>query len=323
MRTKVGSTVHPRYKGVATWQVNGIAGLSQPIEYSDPVQGQVSYDPRILLLECPEHGKVLWFAYWISTSKTRGRVKWGQGPPMLEENVLLKLLEESTRQGLFSRDFLKGLVRESQRALTGRKEHGQSDPGGAVIEFDRQRHRFRGEIRIVYSQLWALVRGAYGDSFAKEFAWNRSGTGVGYLSNMAVVYVWTIFEELMRNAFIAVHGTPLLGDDDLMHKNYGWGKMTDWLSNKNMFTDNLKRFGPLVGELDARRNCLVHRNGVVDQIYIDQACRYGSEPAFRLGRRVWTSWDYHQQLETQLFHFQNSLGAEVGKCLGWGNAGHE
>lgn len=118
MRTRVGSTVHPRYKGVAKWQVNGIASLLQPIEYSDPVQGQVSYDPRILLLESPDHGSVLWFAYWISTSKARGRMKWGQGPPMLEESNLLKLLSDAIRQGFFSKGFLKKLNSELKAAAS-------------------------------------------------------------------------------------------------------------------------------------------------------------------------------------------------------------
>ena len=61
MKTKVGSNVHPWYKGVHEWRVRGIAGLKQPIKYDDPVQGTVSYDPKIMLLESDEAGKVLWF----------------------------------------------------------------------------------------------------------------------------------------------------------------------------------------------------------------------------------------------------------------------
>ena len=118
MKAKFRKTVHPRYKGIAKWQVEQIANLPQLIEYSDPVQGKVSYDPRILLLESSECGnKVLWFNYWIGTSKTSGRVRCGDGPPMLEETVLLELLKAAARQGFFSRRFLEELAAEVKSAL--------------------------------------------------------------------------------------------------------------------------------------------------------------------------------------------------------------
>jgi len=118
MRTKVGSTVHPWYKGVHEWQVEAIAELPQPIEYDDPVQGKVSYDPKMVPLKSPKHGNVLWFTYWISTNKTQGKMKWGQGSPMLEEDVLLNLMKEAIEQGFFTNDFLKGLARELNEALS-------------------------------------------------------------------------------------------------------------------------------------------------------------------------------------------------------------
>ncbi len=118
MRTKMGSTVHPRYKGIAKWRVNEIVSLSQPIEYSDPIQGKVSYDPKILLLKAPERGNILWFAYWIATSKTRGRMKWGQGPPMLEESAFLDLLTGAIRQGFFTTPFLRKLDNALETALS-------------------------------------------------------------------------------------------------------------------------------------------------------------------------------------------------------------
>ncbi len=118
MEAEVGSTVHPWYKGIHKWKVNGIAKLSQPIQYDDPSQGKVSYDPKVLLLGSEKLNKVLWFAYWMATSKTGGKMKWGQGPPMLEQSVLLNLLKEVIKQGFFTKNFLKELASELDRALS-------------------------------------------------------------------------------------------------------------------------------------------------------------------------------------------------------------
>lgn len=101
MKTEIGSKVHPWYKGCHEWEVKGIARLEKPIKYDDPMQGEVSYDPKIMLLEGEKVDKVLWFTYWISTNKTKGKLKWGQGPPMLEENVLLDLMKDAVKNGLF------------------------------------------------------------------------------------------------------------------------------------------------------------------------------------------------------------------------------
>jgi len=117
VRTKVGSIVRPRYKGVAEWQVDKISEVLPPIEYADPVQGDVKYAPKIILLHNSQGDKVFWFAYWISTSKTKGNLEWGQRPPMVEENVLLKLLSQAIKQGFFTNDFLRDLNHELQSAL--------------------------------------------------------------------------------------------------------------------------------------------------------------------------------------------------------------
>lgn len=109
MITKVDSTVHPRYRGQASWHVDGIAELPEPLEYQDPVQGDVRYNPRILLLSSGDKHRALWFAYWISTRKTNGKLKWGQGPPMLEEGVLLQLFKDAMDKGLFTDGFLREL----------------------------------------------------------------------------------------------------------------------------------------------------------------------------------------------------------------------
>lgn len=117
MKTQVGSRVHPWYKGCHEWEIKGIAELKKPIEYDDPVQGEVSYDPKIMLLENEEVGKVLWFPYWMATSKTKGRMKWGQRPPLLEESAFRELMKDAIKKGLFSKDFLRKLDRELRLVL--------------------------------------------------------------------------------------------------------------------------------------------------------------------------------------------------------------
>ena len=70
-----------------------------------------------MLLESEKIGNVLWFTYWISTNKTKGKSRWGQGPPMLEEDVLLGLMKDAIRKGLFTGDFLEKLDSELELAL--------------------------------------------------------------------------------------------------------------------------------------------------------------------------------------------------------------
>jgi len=53
----------------------------------------------------------------MATSKTSGKMKWGQRPPMLEESILLGLMKDAIKKGLFSKDFLKKLDRELRLAL--------------------------------------------------------------------------------------------------------------------------------------------------------------------------------------------------------------
>lgn len=117
MKTQVRSKVHPWYKGTHEWEVKGIAEPKKPIEYHDHEQGEVSYDPKIMLLESEKAGNVLWFTYWISTNKTKDKLKWGQGPPMLEESVLLDLMRDGIRKGLFSKKFLQELCSEIESGL--------------------------------------------------------------------------------------------------------------------------------------------------------------------------------------------------------------
>lgn len=117
MRTTVGSTVHPWYKGVHEWKVKNVAELVKPIEYRDPTQGQVRYDPKMMWLESNKIERVLWFPYWMATSKTKDKMRWGGGSPMLEEGIFLELMKDAIGKGLFSKEFLHKLGRELRSVL--------------------------------------------------------------------------------------------------------------------------------------------------------------------------------------------------------------
>jgi hypothetical protein len=68
-------------------------------------------------LESANGCTVLWFNCWISTAKTGGKMKWGGGPPILEEYTLLELMKQAIRNNLFSKDFLRTLGKEINNKL--------------------------------------------------------------------------------------------------------------------------------------------------------------------------------------------------------------
>ena len=117
MASGVGDTVHPWYKGIHEWTVKKVATLKKPVEWEDKEQGHVKYEPKIMKLESPSLGEVLWFPYWLSTNNTQGKFKWGQRPPMLEESVLFELIQEAIRQDMFSQKFLRNLKEEILKKL--------------------------------------------------------------------------------------------------------------------------------------------------------------------------------------------------------------
>lgn len=117
MPKEVGNTVHPWYRGVHEWRIKELAKLASPIKYRDAEQGQVKYDPKIMLLESRAIGEVVWFPYWISTKKTKGKMKWGQRPPMLEEATFLELMSEAIKKDIFSNRFLRKLGEEIRTKL--------------------------------------------------------------------------------------------------------------------------------------------------------------------------------------------------------------
>jgi hypothetical protein len=119
MTASIGSTVHPWYKGNHEWKIKSVAQLDRPIEYHDEQQGNVKYDPKIMLLEGKGGCPVLWFNYWLATDNTGGKMKWGGGPPIMEEYVLLELMKKAISNKLFSEDFLKTLSEEIEKNPVG------------------------------------------------------------------------------------------------------------------------------------------------------------------------------------------------------------
>jgi hypothetical protein len=173
--------------------------------------------------------------------------------------------------------------------------------------FYRQGHRFRNELSSLYMDIRRLATLAYGDNFAVMFEWDKSGTEAGHLSNMVVVYVWSLFDEFMRDAYIFVNPGSHITEGEIRKNTQGWSKVRKWFKSKNLLNANLTSFEPLISELDARRNCLVHKNGNVDEQYIEQATQFGGIAGFDFGSRIWTDWEYHEQLEKRLVSFQMFL----------------
>ena len=178
-----------------------------------------------------------------------------------------------------------------------------------------QGHRFRNELSSLYIDIRRLATLAYGDNFAVMFEWDQSGSEAGHLSNMVIVYVWSLFEEFMRDAYIFVNPGRQVTEDEIRKNTQGWSKVRKWLKSKNILNGNLASFEPLISELDARRNCLVHKNGNVDEQYIKQATQFGGIAAFNLDDRIWTDWKYHEQLEERLVFFQAFLEIALEKYV--------
>src|SRR4030042_2338888 len=107
MPKEVGDTVHPWYRGVHEWRVKEVAKLASPIKHRAIEQGKVEYDPKIMILKPKAGREVLWFPYWISTRKTKGKMRWGGGSAILEQEVLLELMTGAIKKDMFSDQFLK------------------------------------------------------------------------------------------------------------------------------------------------------------------------------------------------------------------------
>lgn len=119
MKLKVGDKVRPTYRGqvVAEYEVKKIAKLEEPRKYYSIVKGDELFNPTIILLEALDDGfptlgkghKELWFPYWIATSATNTKERYGQFAPMFTEDVFLELLEKAIEKGFFTKPFLARL----------------------------------------------------------------------------------------------------------------------------------------------------------------------------------------------------------------------
>jgi hypothetical protein len=57
MKAQVGAKVHPRYKGIANWEIKAIAA-PEPIKYENSKLGEVSYSPASCIV--PRKMKQKW-----------------------------------------------------------------------------------------------------------------------------------------------------------------------------------------------------------------------------------------------------------------------
>ena len=188
--------------------------------------------------------------------------------------------------------------------------------GGITLQahrsFYRPSHRFRNQVSLAYSAIHRVINQACPTDSESEFeAKLINESGLSVISNLLVVYIWTLFEIYMREAYVAIHDKNTPRDNDVRNNNYGWDKMKKWLTVKGMFV-NLKRFDALLGEFCARRNCLVHNEGKVDGQYLRQVSNYGGSSAYPEGDFIGTGWRYHKKLNDALVnHFNLILESEV------------
>jgi len=179
--------------------------------------------------------------------------------------------------------------------------------------FGEQSLRFRAQVLVAYKSVLTVVRDAYhpDSESQREYIFGNK-IGLLEISNMLAVYIWALLEAYMRKAYIAIHDGNPPKDFDVRRNNRGWSQMREWLTDKNMFNENLGKFDELFGEFCARRNCIVHNNGIVDDQYVNQVRAYGVESAFSIGDTILTEWPYHKKLEDALVDkFNLHLKTEV------------
>lgn len=179
--------------------------------------------------------------------------------------------------------------------------------------FYHQAHRFRDQVSEAYWAILWVARLAYPNDSESELDYKFGNeTGLANISNMLVVYIWTLFEVYMREAFIAIHVNNPPDDATVRSRNKGWGQMREWLEEKKMFNEILRSFDSLIGEFCARRNCLVHNDGKVDKQYVNQVKKYGGSHTFSVEDKIHTDWKYHKALEDALVpRFNIALEMEV------------
>lgn len=105
---KVGHRSSTKYWG--GYEVVKVAKLSNPVQCHSEEVGEVLFNPTLVKIawdKAPSWDKhEYWLPYWITIG---GKEKYGQFAPMIGENALLELLENSIEQDFFSPEFLSKL----------------------------------------------------------------------------------------------------------------------------------------------------------------------------------------------------------------------
>ena len=104
---KEGQEKRAKYWGEFT--VTKVAQLKVPVSASSAEIGEVLLKPTLVQIHWkgdPEDEYGFWFPYWITT---KGKDRYGQYAPMMDEGSLLELLQEAIRKDFFSENFLDQL----------------------------------------------------------------------------------------------------------------------------------------------------------------------------------------------------------------------
>ena len=102
---QVGQKKKARYWG--NFRVKKVATLAKPqIVHSEEV-GEAKFNPTLVQIEWESNlANEFWFPYWITI---KGKERYGQFAPMMDEASLLELLEGAIKQEFFSQTFLQRL----------------------------------------------------------------------------------------------------------------------------------------------------------------------------------------------------------------------
>jgi hypothetical protein len=88
--------------------------------------------------------------------------------------------------------------------------------------FYRQSHKFRNQVSLSYSAILRVAKQAYPNDSESELDYKFGNeTGLADISNMLVVYIWTLFEVYMREAFVAIHDNNPPDDATVRSRNKG------------------------------------------------------------------------------------------------------
>ena len=105
---KEGQRKKAKYWGEFT--VEKVVQLKDPGTGYNKELGEVIFKPTLVQIRwegrCPDDEYEFWFPYWITT---KGKEKYGQYAPMMNEGSLLELLQEAIGREFFSENFLHQL----------------------------------------------------------------------------------------------------------------------------------------------------------------------------------------------------------------------